>query len=89
MEKEEISKLSEELKVQRFRKGKSQEECANILGISIPTYRELEYNPNKINLEQAFLLSDFLDWNLFEFFLTNILQNAIKEDNSIQEKEET
>lgn len=79
MEKEEISKLSEELKVQRFRKSKSQEECANLLGISIPTFRELEYNPNKMSLEQAFLLSEFLDWNIFDFFLNNILQNAIKE----------
>lgn len=76
MEKDEISKLSEELKVQRFRKNKSQEECANLLGISIPTYRELEYNPNKLNLEQALKLGDFLDWNIFDFFLNIILQNA-------------
>ncbi len=85
MNKEEISKLSEELKVQRFRRGKSQEECANMLEISIPTYRELEYNPNKISLEQAIKISEYLEWNIFEFFLTSILQNAIKEDNSIEQ----
>lgn len=78
MEINEIKALSEELKVQRFRKNKTQEECANLLGISIPTYRELEYNPNKLELDQALKLSEFLDWNIFEFFLNNILQNAIK-----------
>lgn len=67
----------EELKLQRFKKKKSQEDCAKILDISIPTYRELEYNPGKIDLDQAIILSDFLDWNIFEFFLKNILQNAI------------
>lgn len=67
----------EELKLQRFKKKKSQEDCAKILNISIPTYRELEYNPGKIDLNQAIILADFLDWNIFEFFLKNILQNAI------------
>lgn len=80
MNNQEISKLSEELKIQRFRKKKSQEDCANVLGISIPTYRELEYNPNKMNLEQAFKISEYLDWNLFEFFLKYILQNAINQE---------
>ncbi len=80
MNADEIFKLSEELKIQRFKQKKSQEDCANLLHISIPTYRELEYNPNKMNLEQAFKLSEYLDWNLFEFFLKHILQNAIKEE---------
>lgn len=67
----------EELKLQRFKKKKSQEDCAKILDISIPTYRELEYNPGKIDLDQAIILADFLDWNIFEFFLKNVLQSAI------------
>ena len=78
MQTEEIKKLSEEIKMQRFKKNKSQNDCANLLEISIPTYRDLEYNPNKLSFEQAFRLSEFLDWNIFEFFLNTILQNAIK-----------
>ena len=80
MEEKEIIKLSEELKLQRFKKKKSQEECAKMLDMSIPTYRDLEYHPNKLSLEQAFKLSEFLDWNMFKFFLTNLLQNAIKKE---------
>lgn len=79
MQEEEIKKLSEELKTQRFKKKKSQSDCANLLEISIPTYRDLEYNPNKLSFEQAFKLSEFLEWNIFEFFLNIILQNAISE----------
>lgn len=79
MTKEEIKQLSEEIKLQRFKKKKSQDECAKSLNISIPTYRDIEYNPNKLTFEQALILSDFLEWNLFEFFLQFVLHNAIKE----------
>lgn len=79
MTQTEILALSEEIKLQRFKKKKSQDDCARYLDISIPTYRDIEYNPNKLSLEQALKLSDLLEWNLFEFFLQYILQNAIKE----------
>lgn len=79
MTRTEILKLSEEIRFQRFKKKKSQDDCAKCLNISIPTYRDIEYNPNKLSLEQALKLSDLLEWNLFEFFLQSILQNAIRE----------
>lgn len=88
MTKNEILQLSEEIKLQRFKRKKSQEDCAKYLNISIPTYRELEYNPNKLNLEQSIGLSELLEWNIFDFFLKNVLQNAIKQnDESKTEKE--
>ena len=77
MQVNEINSLSEELKLQRFKQKKSQEDCAKLLEVSVPTYREYEYHPNKLSLEQAFLLSEYLNWNLFEFFLSNVLQNTI------------
>ena len=77
MQEKEINSLSEEIKLQRFKQKKSQEDCAKLLEISVPTYREYEYHPNKLSLEQAFMLSEYLNWNLFEFFLNDILQNAI------------
>lgn len=79
MKDDDIKLLSEAIKLERFKKKKSQEDCANILGISIPTYRDYEYNPNKLNLDQALILGEFLNWNLIEFFLIDILQNAIRE----------
>ncbi len=84
-----IKKLSEEIKLQRFLKKKTQEECSVALGISIPTYKNYEDNPNKLNVEQAFILSSFLEWNMFDFFLKSILQNAIKDKIVLkQEKDE-
>ena len=82
MKEEEIYSLSEELKLQRFKQKKSQEDCAKLLEVSVPTYREYEYHPNKLSLEQAFMLSEYLNWNLFEFFLNNVLQNAIEQSSS-------
>lgn len=78
MDKHNIEKLSEIIRLQRFKEKKSQEDCAKRLEISIPTYRELEYNPNKLNLDQAIILGNFLNFNLIEFFLDTLLQNAIK-----------
>ena len=72
------NKLSEEIKLRRFIKKKTQKDCANALKISIPTYKDLEDNPNKLDLGKAFVLSKLLDWNIFEFFLENILHIAIK-----------
>ncbi len=80
MENNEILKLSKEIKLQRFKKQISQKDCASFLKVSVPTYREFEYNPQKLNLEQAQKLSELLEWNLFEFFLNCILQNAIKNE---------
>ena len=77
MTQEDIKVLSEQIKLLRFQRKKSQEECAKALNISIPTYKNFEDNPNKLNLEQAINLSTFLDYNLLQFFLENILQNAM------------
>ncbi len=73
----EIKELSELIKLLRFKKKKTQEECAKALGISIPTYKNIEDNPNKLNIDQAIKLSEFMDYNILQFFLTSILQNAM------------
>ena len=70
--------LSEEIKLQRFRTKKTQEDCAKTLGISIPTYKNLEDNPNRMDLDQAIKLFSYIDFNLNEIFLKYILQSAIK-----------
>jgi DNA-binding XRE family transcriptional regulator len=73
-----IKELSEEIKLQRFRTKKTQDDCAKMLGISIPTYKNLEDNPNKMDLDQALKLFDYIGFDLSDIFLRYILQNAIK-----------
>ncbi len=74
-----IKKLSENIKIQRFKKKISQENCAKKLDISIPTYRDLEYNPNKLSIDQAIILGQFLELNVFDiFFEDNIAKCNIK-----------
>lgn len=68
MNNQDKTTITKEIKVQRLRQNKTQEDCATILSISIPTYRELEYNPNKFDIEQMLILSNFLEWDFFEFF---------------------
>ena len=79
MTEEEKRILSDEIVNQRFRKRVNQEEIAKLLNISVPTYRSLEKDPSKLDIEQMLIISDKLEWNLIEFFLNHILQNAIKE----------
>ena len=68
MNNQDKTTITKEIKVQRLRQNKTQEDCATILSISIPTYRDLEYNPNKFDIEQMLILSKFLEWDFFEFF---------------------
>ncbi len=39
---------------------KKQTECANLLGISVSTYRKLEKNPSRFTIDQAKKLGVFL-----------------------------
>ena len=84
MREEERMTLSEQIKLVRFKRKKTQEDCAKALNISIPTYKNIEDNPNKLNLEQALNLSYYLNYNIFQFFLNTILQYAILEDEEIK-----
>lgn len=72
-----IKELSQEIKVQRFKTKKTQEDCAKILGISIPTYKNLEDNPNRMDLDQAIKLFNYIDFDLSDIFLKYVLQNVI------------
>lgn len=78
MDKNTIKVLSENIKLQRFKKKISQENCADKLNISIPTYRDLEYNPNKLSIDQAIILSQFLDLNILEIFFNLNIANCNK-----------
>lgn len=81
MTEQEKKELTEAIELQRFKKKKTQEECAKLLNMSIPTYRNYEKNPGNFGIEQIVILGKFLDWNIFEFFLKSILQNAISEED--------
>lgn len=78
MTEKEKKELTEAIELQRFKKKKTQQDCADLLGMSVVTYREYEKNPERFSLSQGLKLSNYLEWNMFEFFLNNILQNAIK-----------
>ena len=77
--------FSKQIEVQRLINEKTQKDCADILGVSVPTYRLYEKNPNLLNIDQALKLGEFLKWDIFEFFFSNILQYAIKK-KLIEEK---
>ena len=72
-------KISEYIKRSRFNTKKSQKDTAKFIGISTTTYRKYENNPRQINLDIGLKINDFLECNIFEFFLDNMLQNATKE----------
>lgn len=79
MNENEINLLSEQLRLERLRNRISLEEMAKLLGMTRPTYTELEKHPNRISLEQGLAINYILNWNIYDFILSDILQNAIKE----------
>ena len=76
-----IKQLSDEIRFQRFKTKKTQDDCAKALGISIPTYKNLEDNPNKMDLDQAITLFNYIEFDLSDIFLKYVLQNAIQDNN--------
>ena len=60
-----------ELTVKQLRlvKEKTQESCANALGVHVNTYRNLEEHPEKFTIQQAVTLCNFLgaDYNTVIF----------------------
>ena len=73
------AEVSEYLKLERFKKKVSQDKIAEFIGISGNTYRSYENNPETITLDVGVKISEFLDCNIFQFFLDSMLQNATKE----------
>lgn len=67
MNEENINKLKDAIKLERFRNKITQAEMAKELDISRTWYIELENNPNKLELQQAFKISKRLNWNMFKF----------------------
>lgn len=67
MNEEKINKLKDAIKLERFRNKITQAEMAKELDISRNWYIELENNPNKLELQQAFKISRKLNWNMFKF----------------------
>lgn len=72
-------KISEYLKIERFKKKISQDKIAEFIGISGNTYRSYENNPETITLDVGIKINEFLDCNIFQFFLDSMLQNATNE----------
>lgn len=72
-------KLSEYIKRARFDNKRSQKNVAEFIGLSITTYRNYENNPKQISLDIGLKINQYLNCNIFEFFLNTMLQNATKE----------
>ena len=79
--------LARKIRIKRFENNISQDKIALELKVSVNTYRAWEKNPKQLNLENLISISKILDFNLIEFFLPLVLQNAIKENNKTKEKE--
>ena len=61
-------KLSDFIKVERFKAKLSQQEMANKMNITRNTYIKWENNPKKLNLEQLDKIGQVLDTDIFIFF---------------------
>ncbi len=54
------------LEARRLR-GKTQEECAKALGVTVTTYRKLERRPELLKVRDLQILSDFLQIPIEDF----------------------
>lgn len=76
---EKLAYITNNMKSLRIRSGYSQEETADLLGVSRTTYCDYETNPQKVKIETFKKLSEIFNCELFEFFLnSNVTKSVIK-----------
>lgn len=61
------------VKQARMLKGKTQAEMADCLGVCRDTYRAIEQNSDRATVKQAKAISEFLDMDMEQIFLTKTL----------------
>jgi DNA-binding XRE family transcriptional regulator len=71
-----------ELKAARVRAGKTQQECADVLGITRIMYAQKERGLNGFSLDQAGVLSAFLRIPKQDFFKIFLANNVYTNDNN-------
>ena len=64
------------MKSYRSKFGYTQEKMADLLGISRATYCDYEVNPQSVRIEVFKKMSDILNCNLSDFFMTNDVTNS-------------
>lgn len=74
---EKLTYITNNMKSLRMRCGLSQEETADLLGVSRTTYCDYETNPLKVKIETFKKLSEIFNCELFEFFLQNNVTKSV------------
>ncbi len=80
MTEQDKSIFTDEIELQRFKQKKTQQNCADVLGVSLVTYRMYEKNPDKMSINQALTLGNYLKWNLFDFFFNSIIKKTVERE---------
>lgn len=77
--KEKLKYISNNLKSYRVRAGYTQEDIAELLGITRNTYCDYEVNPQKVKVETLQTIADKLNCKLSDFFVeSNVTKSNIK-----------
>lgn len=73
---EKLKHITNNLKAYRARAGYTQEDVANLLGITRATYCNYEVNPAKVDVGTLQKIADILHCNLSDFFVLNVVTNS-------------
>jgi len=74
--KEKLKYVSNNIKSYRVRLGLTQDNLADLLGVSRITYCDYEVNPQKVKVETLQQIADILKCNLSDFFVENNVTNS-------------
>ena len=77
---EKLKSISNNIKSYRVRLGYSQENMADIMGLSRATYCDYEGNPQKLKVENLLQIADILKCNLSDFFVECIVTKSYKSE---------
>lgn len=74
--KDKLKYITNNMKSYRVRAGYSQDEMADLLGVSRATYCDYEVNPQKVKIETYNKISDILKCDLIDFFVEHDVTNC-------------
>lgn len=73
-------KLKNEIKMYRHRYGYTQQNVADLLGVSVLTYQKYENNPYSMSLQMFIKLCEIFDKDIATIFFTQELYNLYNKE---------
>ncbi|WP_338409763.1 helix-turn-helix transcriptional regulator [uncultured Flavobacterium sp.] len=79
-----MNEIGHKIKLLRIKKGLSQENLANELGITQPSYARLEKEDNRLKITRLIQIANMLEVRVEELIDTNLQNNVVQHKENVK-----